>query len=358
MRHSYLVVTALLLLAAADASAQEWRVFSRGAAFLTHVTQTGPAEPESRTFSTNWLELGVRRSFGDASIELRGRGSAEPWTIPAEGYPQLLQYVSPESGGPLIDRMRANDALQEALVEVKWRALRVDVAPVAEPPLGATHFSRRASSIDFAEAPFAYDVQESFHLATRMLGGAFDTRFVTVEGAVFHAAVSSGRHSSLPSGGGTDSWSGRVTFRPMPRLAIQASRGELGDEKRQVTSASLEYEGPVLAASAIWTRREAAEALRPLVEPLESLTAEVAFRARSNVFQLRGEWVDRPAATIYPTQRRTAHLTVGDVFDFVHVRNVRAGLGVNIDYQTQTRELTRYGHKPQSIYAFFRVRTE
>jgi hypothetical protein len=349
----------LVLLSATSAFAQEWHVFGRGAVFATSVTETGPANPENRFFSTNWLEAGVRRSFGDDfSVELRGRGSLEPYTVPREGYPQLLQYVSAESGGPLIDHMRAQDALQEALVRMRWRVLRVDLAPVADPPLGSTSYAQRASSIDFAEAPFAYDVQESFHLATKLAGGAVDTKFVTVEGAVFHAATTTGRHSTIPNGN-VDSWSGRVTVHPTPALSIQASRGELGDERRQVSSAAVLYEGAVVAASAIWTRRDPAEALRGLAPSLNALTAEVAFRARHNVLELRAEQVDRPAGTIYPTLRRTSHLTVGDVVDFIHVRNVRAGVGVNIDYQTQTRELRNtYGHKPQTVYLFFRARTE
>jgi len=35
------------------------------------------------------------------------------------------------------------------------------------------------------------------------------------------------------------------------------------------------------------------------------------------------------------------------------------GLGANVDYQTQYRDLPeRYGHKPQTLYAFVRFRTE
>jgi hypothetical protein len=344
----------ILLLSAVTLHAQQWTTFGRGAAFGTFVTQTGPREPQRLLFSTNWFEGGVQRALGaNSSIELRGRGSLEPITIPREGYPQLLQYVSAASGGPLIDHMRPQDFLQEAALRVRWRFLRLDLAPVGDPPLGTTPFAQRASSLDFAEAPFAYDIQESFHLATRMAGLAVDTKPFAIEGAVFHASVTGGRHTTIEDGK-VDSWSGRVTVRPVEHLAIQASRGSLGDAKRNVTTASMTYEGSIVAASAIWTRRDV-DATTTLV----AYGAEIAVRARHNVFSLRVEEVDRPAGIIYPTLRRTNHFTVSDVVDILHTRGLRAGVGVNIDYQTQTHELQgTYGHKPQSIYTFVRVRTE
>jgi hypothetical protein len=344
----------VLLLSTVTLHAQQWSSFGRGAVFGTYVTQTGPSQPQRLLFSTNWFEGGVRRAFGnDASIELRGRGSLEPITIPREGYPQLLQYVSPVSGGPLVDHMRPQDFVQELAVRAKWRFLRLDLAPVGDPPLGTTPFEQRASSVDFAEAPFAYDVQESFHLATRMAGLAVDTRTFAIEGAVFHASVTGGRHSTIADGK-VDSWSGRVTVRPVEHLAIQASRGSLGDAHRNVTSGSITYEGAAVAASAIWTQRDT-----DVINKLTSYALEVSMRGARNVLSLRIEDVDRPAGTIYPTLRRTAHFTIGDVVEILRTRGLRTGIGVNIDYQTQTHELqATYGHKPQSIYTFVRVRTD
>jgi hypothetical protein len=344
----------ILLLSTATLNAQQWSAFGRGAVFGTYVTQTGPAKPERLLFSTNWFEGGVQRALGsDASVEFRGRGSLEPITIPREGYPQLLQYISPASGGPLRDHMRAQDFVQELAVRAKWRFLRLDLAPVGDPPLGTTPFEQRASSIDFAEAPFAYDVQESFHLATRMAGLAVDTRTFAIEGAVFHASVTGGRHTTIEDGK-VDSWTGRVTVRPVDHLAIQASRGSLGDAHRKVTSASIGYEGALFAASAIWTQRDV-----DAVNPLTAYGLELAIRGARNVLSLRVEDVDRPAGTIYPTLRRTAHFTIGDIVEVMRMRGLRTGIGVNIDYQTQTHEVqSAYGHKPQSIYMFVRVRTE
>jgi hypothetical protein len=38
---------------------------------------------------------------------------------------------------------------------------------------------------------------------------------------------------------------------------------------------------------------------------------------------------------------------------------IRAGIGFNFDYHTQTRDLEDiYGHKPQTLYVFGRIRTD
>jgi hypothetical protein len=73
----------------------------------------------------------------------------------------------------------------------------------------------------------------------------------------------------------------------------------------------------------------------------------------------RAESVDRPAGTFSADPKRTSHFTVGYIFEIFQRSKHRAGIGINIDYHTNTKALERiYGHKPQSIYTFVRWRTE
>lgn len=343
MRFQTLFVLSLLV--CAPLAAQEWRFVGRGAVFGVYVTETGPVNQKNQFFSTNWAEGHAERSFGrDLSVEFHGRVTAEPLTVPREGYPEVLQYVSERSGGPLVDRMRAHDLVEDAGVRLFWRALRVDAAFVGEPPLGATPYRQRSSSIDFPEAPFSYDVAESFKVATRLAGAAIDTRPLLIEGAVFHASTTQGRHTSIDNGK-IDSWSGRVTLRPVDGLSMQVSKGKLGDAKDPVTSASATWSGKRLSATALWTKRD----------PFAAYGLEAALRGARNTVMARLESTDRPAGVFEPVERRTTHFAVGYIFDVVK----RIGVGVTTDYHTSTHDLTaRYGHKPQSVYVFLRARTE
>jgi len=308
------------------------QTFFDGALFATHVSESGPAQPRNEFFSTNWFTAGVTRG----SMTFRVRGSLEPLTIKREGYPQLLQFVSRESGGPLVDAMRAHDLLGELALDLHRGALHVYLAPVGEPPLGAEPFERRASSAEFAEAPFSYDVSDGWRHATRVIAAGVQSGVVQLDGGVFHEAVTFDRHTSLEDGP-IDSWSARAIIRPAPNVSVQLSHGSLGDEKEKVTSASVSHTTSGVALSAVWTRRAS----------LNAYTAEATAHLGRHVPMLRAERI----------ANRT-HVTVGYILDILTNPRWRTGLGANVDYHTQTKELRgTYGHKPQSVYLFVRVRT-
>ena len=336
----FVVIALLLLPLTAEA---QWRPFFDGALFVTHVSEYGPKPAESRVFSTNWLTAGATHAIGSGSVEARARLSLEPLTIPREGYPQLLQYVP-----PLVDHMRAQDLVQEVAIDARWRMAHLYLAPVGEPPLGAQNFEQRDSSVDFAEAPFAYDIQESFHVATRVIDAGLTSSAVALDGAVFHASQTTGRHSSIDDGS-IDSWSARLRIAPQSRFSAQLSTARLGDANVKVDTASVSYGGPAAAASAIWTKRESQQAYG----------LELALRPGRVTILGRAEWVDRPAGIFTADDRRMANLTLGMILDVFYKGDYRAGAGINVDYHTSsTKSLIRdYGHKPQGIYAFIRVRT-
>lgn len=349
-----------------------WSFFHSFNAHLTYVSESGPEEQRNETFSTNWLTAGIHGRFGErTSFVVRGRISAEPYTIPEEGYPQILQYVSPEGGQVLLDRMRPHDLVGEAAAEIAFRTtqssfLHLYAAAIGDPALGAPPAALRASGTDFAEAPLSWDVQESFHNKTSVLTVGYSSKVLNLEYSIFHDAITTPDYTEIETDGDIDSSSARLTLMPTRNMAIQVSRGELGEDdltKREITSASIGYVTDAVAATALWTRRES--------ESGPASTAygiELSMRAARSTIMGRAEWVDRPTDLFLtrdpfvPTVEETAHFTVGYLYDVLASSRYRAGVGVNIDYHQNTRELEelaeeRYGHKPQSIYAFVRFRT-
>ena len=342
-----------------------WTFFHGFNAHLTYVSETGPEEQRNEAFSTNWITIGAQRAFGSrAFLLVRGRASLEPFTIADnDGYPQMLQYVSEESGGPLVDRMRPQDLIGEAAVQIGFRPTESTLislygAMVGDPALGTAPFALRASGSDLGEAPFAYDIQEPFHDATSVVTLGLASRWLTLEASAFHEAVTFGDHTEIDNGD-IDSSSARVTITPSPNVAIQISRGTLGEDaaERKISTASLAYGTGNAAITALWTRRE-----RDGAPSETAYGVELAFRGGRNTVTGRAEWVDRPSG--FPdvlsttATEQTTHFAVGYVFDFIASERFRAGAGVNIDYHTQSHELpTRYGHKPQAIYAFIRIKS-
>ncbi|HUP44341.1 MAG TPA: hypothetical protein VM779_02405 [Thermoanaerobaculia bacterium] len=336
-----------------------WTMFYEGAAFATYTYEVGPEEQRNEIFSTNWFAAGAQRAIGNRGLLLfRGRVSLEPFTIPEDGYPQMLQFISAESGGPLLDSMRAHDLVGEAAVHFAYRVtgasfVHLYAAPAGTPALGTVPYAQRLSSEEFAEAPYAYDVQETFYDSARVVTAGYGSRWLSLEASVFHDAVTSGRHSSIPDGD-MDSRSARLTLMPARSLSLQVSRGELGDEEREVDSASITWANARGSVSAIYTNR-----ISRLGEELRAGTFETTFRAGRGTFMARAEAVDRPSGFLgQPEVERTAHFAFGYIYDFI-TGPYRGGVGVNLDYHTQTHDIEHlYGHKPQAIYVFARFRTE
>ena len=98
-------------------------------------------------------------------------------------------------------------------------------ALVGQPALGPAPAQLRPSGVDFAEAPFGYDIQETTHDSTSVLTAGFATRFFTIEASTFHDGATTGDHTELDTDGDMDSQSARLTLTPTPSLAIQISRG-------------------------------------------------------------------------------------------------------------------------------------
>jgi hypothetical protein len=346
-----------------------WTVFHGFDAHVTYVSQTGPEEQENEVFSTNWFGLGVHRNFDRGFVLARGRVSLEPYTIEGS-YPQIFQYVSHEgSDTPLIDRMRPNDLFGELAVHAGWRPTRntllhLYAAAVGDPALGAAPSQMRASGIDFAEAPFGWDIEETTHDSSSVVTAGLATRWISLEASIFHDRVTPGDHTDLEFDG-PESTSARVTLTPTQNFALQVSRGNVGEDfnQRTITSASISYGGPAVAVTTLWTRREydlEGTSLDPLPETAYGF--EIALRGTRNTFMARAEHVDRPQN--FPLQpfgagrQEATHFTAGYILDLVTGRSYRAGIGVNIDYRTQTHDLEElYGHKPQGIYTFVRFRT-
>lgn len=348
---------------------RNWTFFYGLTAHVTHVNESGPDEPRNEVFSTNWIAAGLHRDFGRGFALVRGRVSLEPYTISDnDGYPQLFQYV-PEvessTGGPLINRMRPQDLIGEAALHVGWKPtesslLHLYAAAVGDPALGTVPFALRSSGADLPEAPFSYDLQETFHDSTSVITAGINTRWISLEASVFHDAVTQGDHTEIETGD-IDSKSVRLTVSPTPNFVIQVSRGDLAvDTEREgdINSASLTYGTENVAVSALWTRRTRDRE----AEDSTAYGFEIALRGARNTFTGRAEWVDRPlgfpATTDSLALEQTTHFAVGYIFDFISSPRLRAGAGVAADYHTQSHELPpQYGHKPQAVFAFIRIRS-
>jgi hypothetical protein len=223
-----------------------WDVMLHGAAFPQFLYE--PANPH-RTggFSTqqfsvvNWGMLQARRRVGDARIGLRAMVSLEPWTLPDCGYISYLASGEVCEGDTIHDRQHPHDLFMELAADYdrplrgSWR-LQLYGGLSGEPALGPVSFPHRVSAMLNPIAPISHHWMDATHISFGVVtAGAYDKRW-KIEGSLFNGREPDENRADFDLGA-LDSFSGRVTFLPNERFALQISAGHL---------AEAEYEFPPL----------------------------------------------------------------------------------------------------------------
>lgn len=119
--------------------------------------------------------------------------SAEPWTVTARGYPQLLQVATPYRGGIVTDRQHPHELCSELAVAYEHGvgsnlAGSLYAAPVGEPALGPVVYLHRPSAAYDPVAPLGHHTQDFTHTSFGVVTvGAF-TRALRIEASAFNGA--------------------------------------------------------------------------------------------------------------------------------------------------------------------------
>jgi hypothetical protein len=337
---------------------ERWRVFREDLTFLTYETQTGPANPEHKLFSTNWLAAGGQREVGENGLLLlRARVSLEAASVPDDGYPMLLQSA-PGAGGP--DRQPGHDFAGELAAHFASRLggtsfLHLYAAPVGDPAFGSVPFAQRASAREFAAAPFSYAAQELTHHETGVVTAGYANHFFGLEGSAFHDTPPESGDFKIHFGG-LDAWSARATITPAANWSLQvSSASNRNDRSAKRQSASISYGNTWRTGdfnvSAIWGKDDRFTG--------DALLFEATLRLSKNYFLARFESVKDSTHPFVVGGKRIGSGQIGYTRDLFARPGSRVGIGALIDYHTQTHELSAvYGHKPQDVYFFIRTRTD
>src|SRR5215813_5519776 len=157
--------------------------------------------------------------------------SAEPWTAPRRGFPQLFQTGETFEGRPIIDAQHPHDLFMELAAAYNIRlsehvTLNFYGGPVGEPALGPIAFMHRPSATENPAAVLGHHWQDSTHIAHGVFTAGVTAWRFRVEGSVFRGAEPDENRKDIELGK-LDSWSGRVWFTPTPDWTMQVSYGHL-----------------------------------------------------------------------------------------------------------------------------------
>ena len=352
-----------------------WMTMVHGYVFLTVNRQGGPSGDREFESQNHLLTMAIKSLWG-GKVSLLGSFTLEPATIPVHGSAELFQRGETYQDVLLVDRQHPHDLFVE--LGAAWERplgkstrVRLYLAPLGEPALGPVSYPHRLSASENPTAPLAHHYQDSTHIAADVATLGLTASMFTLEGSVFHGQEPDENRWDIDQGK-LDSYSGRLTARPMPELSMQISTGHLehpeaiepGDQTR--STASVTYQaaipGGFLAATVIAGKNQTPEG------PEWGNTLEWTWKfARVNFLYGRVESVDRDAYELVNKRQRPEGVprdrvsvqaaTLGFARDFPWFSEVESGLGTDFTfYRFPSRFDSVYGANPISFHGFLRIR--
>lgn len=181
--------------------------------------------------TVSWFMPMVSHDVPGGNLAARVMLSAEPLTLPGDGYPLLLQTGETFRGKPLRDRQHPHDLLMELAAlyrsdPVLGISAELYGALAGEPALGPVAFPHRVSAMGDPLAPLSHHWLDSTHITYGVATVGLGTRAVKIEGSLFNGHEPDEERLDLDLDV-PQSWSTRVSVAPHANLALQASYGRL-----------------------------------------------------------------------------------------------------------------------------------
>jgi hypothetical protein len=367
----------------------DWMIMGHGNLIAGFNHQGGP-RGINKAESENWFMFMAERQAGPGRLMLRGMFSAEPWTTPRGGFPELFQTGETFKGRPIIDAQHPHDLFMELAAAYNIQlseqvALNFYGGPVGEPALGPTAFMHRMSASENPAAPLGHHWQDSTHITHGVLTAGITAWRFRIESSLFHGAEPDENRKDIEMGK-LDSWSGRIWFTPTPDWSMQFSYGHLvhpevlepGNVKRMTASISHNHswDDGNWATSLIWGRNHELHG-----NSNAYLLESTATFLDKNYLYTRMELVDKPGLLeenifgragldeFHPIGNgfelgdrfeqffRVGAFTFGGVRDIVAASKLRVGIGADVTFYHVPDGLKPiYGSSPTSFHLFVRMR--
>ena len=274
--------------------------------------------------------------------------SLEPWTVNDCGFLNFLATGEICDGDTIHDRQHPHDLFMELAADydrplggsLRWQ---IYAGLSGEPALGPAGFPHRVSSMDNPIAPISHHWLDSSHISFGVITtGVYDKRW-KAEMSLFNGREPDDERADLDLAP-LDSISGRFTFLPTPRLAIQVSAGQLNEAEAEFAP-SPRTDVSRFTASATYHRMSGEDlwattlaygvnsgveiipgAVVDLVTHALMLESSMTFRQNQTVFG-RGELVGKPAHDLHAHEYGSRVFAVGKL-EAGYVRHFRPWNGI------------------------------
>jgi len=347
-----------------------WTVMAHGSVFFQYDRQFG-TRADDQVGSVNWVMVMAGRPAAGGTVRFRAMVSAEPLTVTARGYPQLLQVAEPYRGGILTDRQHPHDVVSELSFAYEHTvgsnvAGSVYAAPVGEPALGPVTYLHRPSAAYDPATPLGHHTQDFTHTSFGVVTlGAF-TRQLRLEASAFNGAHPDDVRTDFDAVH-LDSYAARLSFNPTAQWSVAGWFGHVAATGGAHAHGALDRFGAsVLHTRGTWSTAFVYGADLPTGagHPLNTLLLESTLELdHANALYGRAEYVRRTAADLALVGSVSGELDIGAVslgYERALWRTARVaiGLGARGTINLLPEELLLfYGSRtPVGLMAYVQVR--
>jgi len=353
----------------------DWSLMAHGYLNAVYDRQTGP-RGDDKGFTSSMLMLMGNRPAGPGTLGLRAMLSLDP-TQGKSGYPLLFQSGETADGSThLVDRQHPHDLFMELSTSYSVPfgqdgSAFVYLGLPGEPALGPPAFMHRFSGMRNPEAPITHHWLDSTHITFGVATLGVSRGPFQLEGSWFNGREPDQFRWNIETRK-FDSWSARLSYNPLPELAMQVSYGDLKspeqlepDVRVKRATASITYHLKTGAdhwtTTLAWGRNKKSGPETKTSEPGWLLESTYAIRDKHTIFA-RAEQVDNSELfaeghPLHGESVRLRKLSLGYIYDFARTGPVAWGIGGVVGIlDGPSRIEPSYGSSPRSYLLFLQSR--
>jgi hypothetical protein len=357
----------------------KWMYMLHGDVFLRYNKQdllNKGQRGDSKFDAPNMVMLMGQRAVGKKGLfHFNTMFSLDPLTVGNGGYPLLFQTGESYKGQPLVDRQHPHDVFAELSVSYAHALspksdVFVYVGYPGEPALGPAAYVHRPSGFFNPDAPLTHHWVDATHITFGVATLGYRYGNWKIEGSTFTGREPNENRYNFDKPR-FDSWSGRLSFNPSEKWALQASHGFIKepeelhpDEDVNRTTASATYSvrgfGETFTnITALWGMNKRAghgAEHGVLVEGSRSVKRKTIYG--------RYEWVQKSLEELDLSEAEFGHdaifpvhaLTAGASYDLFTIGQTKIALGGQLSFYDPDRRLSKlYGDNPLAGQVYLRI---
>ena len=356
-----------------------WMYMVHGNVFLRYNKQdlfNSGSRGDSKLDAPNmWMFMGQTNVGRRGLFHFSSMLSLDPLTVGESGYPLLFQTGETYKGQPLIDRQHPHDLFSELSVSYAHTLspksdLFLYLGYPGEPALGPVAFVHRPSGFYNPDAPLTHHWVDATHITFGVATLGYRYGNLKLEGSIFTGREPDEERYDLDKPR-FNSWSGRVSYNPSPKWAMQASHGFIKEpellhpgEDVNRTTMSVQYSSKAdrrksTNVTALWGMNKVKSH-----DGEHGLLLEGSHQINRTVVYGRYEWVQKSVEELSLNDDVWGHdaifpvnaLTLGTSYDILQFGKTNLAVGGQLSvYKPDERLKILYGTAPMAGQIYLRL---